>query len=96
MAAIANPSPKYRFMQVAANVSAHRNMIATSTFEVGADFAMRQYASILAQNTTTADAAMLNGLKLRGAHEFLETMQMLGETPKAAPLAVMDGLDHRA
>jgi hypothetical protein len=93
-AQVPNPSPKYRFMQDARGVTLHRDMIASVAFERGADFAMRQYASLLAQKTESADAAMLTGLKLRGAHEFLETLQMLAETPKMPAPVVMEGLDH--
>jgi hypothetical protein len=74
-------------MQDARGVTLHRDMVASVAFERGADFAMRQYASSLAQKTDTADAAMVT---------VLETLQMLGETPPAMKPTVMESLDHRA
>jgi hypothetical protein len=95
-APLLNASPKYRFMQNSRAVSQHRDMIASTVFQHATDFALLQYQTILAQNTKGPDDATLAGLKLRGAHEFLETLTMMAETPRMPAPTIVEGLDHKA
>jgi hypothetical protein len=46
---------------------------------------MLEYMSQLAQRANDGNTAAAMGLKLQGALEFLQTMKMLGETPRLAP-----------
>jgi hypothetical protein len=83
-------------MESSQSVSKHRELVTSSDYQRGCDFAMLQYTAALANQTNSADTAMVAGLKIRGAHEFLEVMKTLGETIKMpAPVALAD-LDHRA
>lgn len=93
---IGNPSPKYRFMQNSRAVSQHRDMVATTVFQHSTDFALLHYQTALAQGVKGPDDATLAGLKLRGAHEFLEVLTLLGETPRMPAPTVLPGLDHKA
>jgi hypothetical protein len=79
---IVNHSPKQRFMTDTKSVSAHRDMVASGTFEAGSHFAMLEYMSQLAQRANDGNTAAAMGLKLQGALEFLQIMRMLGETPR--------------
>lgn len=82
---IINHSPKQRFMTDTKSVSAHRDLVSTTAFEAGSHFAMLEYMSQLAQRANDGNTAAAMGLKLQGALEFLQTMKMLGETPRLAP-----------
>lgn len=92
---ILNPSPKQRFMQSGTRVSDHRNMVSSDTFERSADAALLQYAGVLA-NATNPNEAMVNGLKLQGAQEFLQTFRLLAETFRAPTATVSDNLNAKA
>lgn len=97
-APVVNPSPKTRFMQSPQVVSAHRDMIATNTFQIGCDFAMLEYQTRLAL-ITPADfnTYAASGMKMQGALEFLQILRMLGETPKLPVVTTPgDNLSHRS
>lgn len=91
-----NASPKQRFMEVESNISKHRDMVGTREFERGTDFAILHYHARLTASPATADAAMINGLKLQGAAEYLLELKMLAESPKAAAPKVVETLDFKA
>jgi hypothetical protein len=91
-----NAAPKTRFMEVESNVSKHRDMLALREFERGTDFAMLQYQARLTSQASTADAGMINGLKLQGAAEYLLELKMLAEAPKPAAPRIVEGLDLKA
>jgi len=93
---ITNPSPKRRFMASAQNVTSHRDMIATREFERGSDFAMLQYQWTVNAGMTDTQSALAAAYKLQGANEFLQTMKLLGETPRMpAPVIDQQNLDHK-
>ena len=90
---ITNPSPKQRFMESAQSVSAHRDMIASRAFERGADFALMEYTTQLELKVSNMNDAASTGLKIQGALEFLQTLRMLGETPRLpAKVSLSDNL----
>lgn len=72
-------------MESADNVSKHRALVDSRQFERGADFAMLEYTSQLAQQTDSQYAAMAGGLKMQGALEFLAIFKKLAEAPVTAP-----------
>ncbi len=92
---IKNPSPKSRFQETSAHVQKHRDMIASTAFEIAADYAMLQYTSKLAMltNPTFNDYATM-GVKITGAKEFLQELRLLSETPSLSVPTINDNLDH--
>ncbi len=92
---VSNPSPKARFQDTPARVSKHRDMIASTDFEIAADYAMLQYTSKLAMMTTpTFNDYATMGVKITGAKEFLQELRLLAETPSLSAPTITDNLDH--
>ena len=97
---VKNPSPKSRFQETSSNVAKHRDMIASTAFEVAADFAMLHYVEQLASgvnptNPTFNDYAVI-GVKVCGALEYLQAMRLLAESRPSIAVNPNDNLDHRA
>lgn len=94
-APVVNPSPKARFMDSPQSISAHKDMIATRTFERACDFALLEYQARLGQGASDFNHFAANGMKMQGALEFLMILRSLGET---APLLSIskpaDNLSH--
>lgn len=78
-------SPKTRFTSDKAAASAHTDLMASPQFQTAASLAMLTYQ----QQVVTRDPAGFTAAaaKLRGAHEFLETLLNLGlqTTPRSTP-----------
>ena len=91
---ITNLSPKVRFMQSGDSISKHRALVDSTEFQRAADFALLQYTGTLAQQTTNANESMAMGLKIQGAHEFLQTMRLLAAAPLPAKLPPAAALNH--
>ncbi len=96
---VKNPTPKSTFQSDTNRTARHRSMIHSPEFVIGADMAMLEYQSQLAQidlqgNMTAAAAAHL---RMLGAQEYLFCLRNLAEKPqpKMTP-RVMDNLDHRS
>lgn len=91
-----NPTPKQRFQASTTRISNHREMIASDTFSIAADFALMEYQMFLSQElSNNPNAAGIAGLKMNGAVEFLTMLKLLGEmTPKVAPKQATPNLDH--
>lgn len=99
-AVIKNPSPKSRFQDTPSRVTKHRDMIASTEFELAADFGMLHYVGQLASgvnptNPTFNDYAVI-GVKVCGALEFLQSMRLLAESRPPIQVQTTDNLDHRA
>jgi hypothetical protein len=88
-----NPSPKTRFMESGLNISNHKKLVDSPEFQVGADYAMLQYQVKVTSQITNPDSAVAAGLKMLGALEFLETLKLLSESPRRAPLVTSDNLN---
>ncbi len=89
-----NAAPNQRFVETESNISKHRDMIGTREFERGTDFAMLNYhARLTSVRGITPDTAMMTGLKLQGAAEYLLELKMLAESPKPIVPRIVDGLD---
>lgn len=83
-------------MESAQSITKHRDMVSSNEFQRGADFAMLQYNMILSNQTANADSAMLSGMKLQGAIEFLTVFRMIAEPIQMPKPQVMENLDHHA
>jgi hypothetical protein len=91
-----NPSPKTRFQMHGQNLSLHKDMIASKTFEVGTDAAMLHLQMKVTQQITDGNTAMAAGYRMLGALEFLGALKTLAQTDVAPTPRVLDNLDHRA
>lgn len=90
-----NAAPRARFQLSGQNISKHRDMIETTEFQRGTDFAMLDIAAFLASTVKDDESAKAAGHALRGAHEFLYRLKMLAEIPKATPKSAdMGNLSH--
>ena len=90
---VINPTPKARFMADHNSVGHHRAIMSSDHFQQSSDVAMLEYAAQLALRTANMNDAATMGLKLQGAHEFLQTLRLLAETPRLpAPKVNLDNL----
>lgn len=89
-------SPKSRFLLSNDNITKHRDMVDSGTFQRGLDFALMQYAQFLATQASDGNTAMAVGFKLQGAQEFVVQFKTLSETVQIQTPAVNDNLDHRS
>lgn len=92
---VTNRTPKERFMQSGTRVSNHRNMASSDGFQESADCAMLEYTGRLASHSAPNEAGVM-GLKLQGAHEFLQIFRNLGENQIAPTIALAPTLNHKA
>jgi hypothetical protein len=89
-----NPTPKERLMEIPNAIAKHRDLVSSNEFIRGADFTMLQYGMILSNQTTNTDSAVVSGLKMQGAIEFLTVFRMIAEPIQMPKPTVMEGLDH--
>ena len=97
MTALANPTPKSRFIESSQNISSHRKLVDDPAFQRSLDYAMLEFANTLARTSIEPQDISLGaaGLKLRGAQEFLHIFRNLSEQPKDLPkIARLDNLNH--
>jgi len=83
---ITNPTPKQEFLLDSKRTSAHRGTFSTPAAQDSLRVALAQYQRTLSDmyvGNTLDHAAMLH-LKVKGAHEFLDTLLNLAEAPKKA------------
>ena len=66
------------------NLSAHRKMVDSSEFQRGEDFAMRQYTAEQMLRVSDGNTAASAGLKILGAHEFMQTFRLLSEAVRVS------------
>lgn len=92
--ALANPTPKARFLQTASNITQHRQMVDSAPFIRAIDFALLHYQTMLGDQTRDAQTAMASGTKLQGALEFVTQLRMLSETQTPIPRRDTGNLDH--
>lgn len=85
-----NITAKSRFQQKPANLSNHRAVVDTEAFTRGVDFAMLEYVDSTLSSIRDQGTAMVAGIKLLGAHEFLREFRDLSEvqTPIRPPTIV--------
>jgi hypothetical protein len=89
-----NPTPKERFQQVGTFMKRHHDLVDNEMFNTSTDFAMLQYQAQVGRQITDANSAMLAGLKLQGALEFLGVLKNLGETTVLPPRRPDDNLKY--
>lgn len=72
-------------------------MMETREFERGLDFALMEYQAQLAMECSANPLQMggVTGLKLTGAHEFIQTLKLLSEKPSISRPVVTQNLDHK-
>ncbi len=90
-------SPKTRFGLSDQNISKHRTMVDQPEFQRACDFAMLQLAYDLTVKNLSEEERMMGaaGLKLRGAHDFMEILKNISEKPKnIVPIPRTDNLNH--
>ena len=90
-----NASSKHRFQLSGTRISDHRAMVHSDIFQTSTDAAMAHFVAIASMQMTDVNGAAACGLKIRGAHEFLDTLKTLAEAPMAPPAAARDNLDPR-
>lgn len=94
---VTNPSPKARFQMSNETVSKHRDMVGSREFERATDFALLQYAGMLATTVSDGNSAMAAGFKIQAAVEYYQTLKLLAESPKVPTPTVLNGnLDHNS
>ena len=94
---ISNPTPKKRFTDSPANISKHRDMIASGAFERAVDFALLQYQSQLSQiDLVNLNLAASAHLRMVGAQEFIQVLRNLCESVTVQPRVNLDVLNHDA
>lgn len=72
-------TPKARFLLSNDNISKHRIMVDSNEFQRACDFAMLQYQTQLMGAVTDGNGAAQVGIKLRGAHEFMQIFRLLSD-----------------
>jgi hypothetical protein len=93
-APVINPSPRTRFQQDVLSVTKHRAMLEMPSFTAATDAAMLQYQAELAARCNDGNSAAAMGFKLLGAHEYLQTLKLLAESPRPAPAVPNDNLQR--
>ncbi len=96
---VTNPTSKARFLESSDNISKHRDLVDSTTFQRACDFAMLQFSMAIC--TTPIEPGEMSmgaaALKLRGAHDFLSILRNLSEAPqKPSPIVRLDQLNHDA
>ena len=89
-----NPTPKSRFLANSTYINQHRDLITSDAFIRATDVGLNHYQVLLANQVTDGNTAMAAGFKLQGALEYVQTMRLLSEIPKAPTLAKPETLDH--
>ena len=94
--AVANPTPKQRFISLG-RIQQHRDMIASEQFQSSCDYALMEYQAQLALRPMPSfNEAAASHIRLQGALEFIQQLRLLGEVPSNPPIVVeRDNLDHR-
>lgn len=93
---ITNPSPKQRFQETVAHITAHRDLIQSPAFTRAADLALLQYQGQLCLESGDLNTAAAKHLRMQGALEFLQTFRMLSESPSLPSTNRVANLDHKA
>ena len=82
-----NASPKARFTEVESHVREHKALVESDEFIRGADTALLQAQQMWSDQVKDGNTAMVAGVKLQGALEFLTQFKLLAES--APRLAVV-------
>jgi len=77
---ITNNYPKLEFQQSSDNISKHRELIVSKSFERGIQYALAHYHRLLTERNP--NEAMMSHFKSAGAEEFVKELRMLAEKPK--------------
>jgi len=95
---IKSPSPKNRFQEVPKRIESHRDMVASTAFEIAADYAILNYAARLATSVNPATQGFneyaVVGVKICAALEYLQEMRLLAETRTVTSTPPQDNLAH--
>lgn len=92
-------SPKARFLENPQNPTKHRDLLEVPQLQKSLDAAMLQYEAVLCANMgSNMEAASSVGLRILGAHEFLNIFRVLAETPVEGTSRVPQNanLNHKA
>lgn len=91
-----NPTPKQRFQESNDNISKHLKLVDSHEYQRAIDFAMLEYVDSTLSSIRDQGTAMVAGIKLLGAHEFLREFRDLSEvqTPIRPPTIVDNLPEH--
>lgn len=90
-----NPTPKQRFIQSTAIVSAHRNLMQSDQLRMSLDFALLEYQRRVSETSNPdMNGAVAGHFRMLGAQEFINTLIMLAETPVIPTVKPQGNLDH--
>jgi hypothetical protein len=88
-----NPTPKAEFLLNKKAVDAFMEIFSKRETQLCIQTALAQYCrSVSAQDDSASPGA--SHFKLKGAHEFIQVLMNLGESPASAPIKRADNLDH--
>jgi hypothetical protein len=77
-------------MATRAYVETHRALIQRDDLQRGLDYALLEYDRILIEQRNDANTAAAGFFKIMGAHEFIQCLKTLAESPRL-PTIVPDG-----
>lgn len=89
-----NPTPKERFQQVSVFMKHHHTLVDNDIFIAATDAALLQYQLVSTRPIVDANTAMIAGLKIQGAIEFLNTLKTLSDTNLPPARRPDDNLKH--
>ena len=93
---VTNPSPKQRFIESKDLVSKHRDLVASSQFQMAADLALLEYQRQLSMTPfDNYNACAAAHMRMTGAQEFLQQFRNLAETVVPPKREVGGNLDHK-
>jgi hypothetical protein len=88
-----NPTPKQRFQESNDNISKHLKLVDSHEYQRAIDFAMLEYVDSTLSSIRDQGTAMIAGIKLLGAHEFLREFRDLSEVQTLIrPQTIVDNL----
>jgi hypothetical protein len=88
-----NPTPKQRFQESNDNISKHLKLVDSHEYQRAIDFAMLEYVDSTLSSIRDQGTAMVAGIKLLGAHEFLREFRDLSEVQTLIrPQTIVDNL----
>ncbi len=91
---IRHPTPRQRFLLNGTFLKEHHNLVDSSAFERGCDYALLQYQRQLSESVTDAVGAGAAGLKMKGVMEFLAVLRSLADTSLPPQRRPDDNLQH--
>lgn len=92
---VVNPTPKQLLAANKELLSRHRDFMQNPYLSQTIDMAMAQYVRVLAEKQAMdGNTAAANFFKIEGAHDFVNTLRRLGETPELPAQSTKNNLDY--